>query len=714
MDKVLSFSPSRRTLFYFLTGLLGTGCAGPGSFVGLPSPALEGQSGVRRDSGAEVVAPPREVTGSPPGTRAGGSKGAQSGEEPLEEVVLTAGRREENLFDIPRAVTVVGLDKIDRESRVSILDTLEDQPGIWVEKRTMTASDPVIRGFSGAYILALVDGCSLSTLWGEGGEGGDDMYGKVDSESVERIEVIRGPGSALYGSNALGGVINFITRSCPVGYTKEGIQAGGRTKGGYGSASQYVLFRQEGWLATPELRLFGGGTTHHLGDTEGGRGVGTQHPTGGRDWNYDFKGSWKIARGQELELSGQSVDRDRVRRFYRPNEANYNDRDALTLTWRGRDLGSFFDAAEGKIFFQDKRDERKDYLRERTGEAQWRTFSGEFQFTRVLGETHTLTAGAHFHQDKGQTPDDEQFTISSGAFIPFVDEEDKFAANDELGVDIAQGIGTIREWGLDHVDLRGQVLGKAAEALPPEKYTPIMEAAWEAAKAVTPAARIIGGKSAGPAAAFADNPSAASAKKWVKAAMVHLGLEPLKLSARTRSFEDLGYGRRVFVKAVLPEAAQSDETDEKLRLVAKAAPKGLTLEDWDYRAAEAKRTPKPSAEKPSKEERPAREPENGRGTCSLCAPAEPETWRPFAEGERAVLDGTHGTVTRVPPRDYGPDDTVTFLPDGSRIGQRVRARRLVRERESAPPATSEADAEKDKALLDAFSNAIAAALGEAA
>jgi len=41
--------------------------------------------------------------------------------------------------------------------------------------------------------------------------------------------------------------------------------------------------------------------------------------------------------------------------------------------------------------------------------------------------------------------------------------------SDELGVDIAQGIGTIREWGLDHVDLRGQVLGKAAEALPPEK-----------------------------------------------------------------------------------------------------------------------------------------------------------------------------------------------------------------------------------------------------
>ncbi len=407
-DSSLLSRVPRGILFWWIllgSASLWTGCAGPG-FLGGMSPFQGPRKGAFRQGSGKGG--PRAAEKNKGVRRFAGAAESRGGA--LEEVVLTAGRRKENLFDIPRAVTVVNQQKIDRESRVSILDTLEDQPGIWVEKRTMTTSDPVIRGFSGANILALVDGCSLSTLWGEGGEGGDDMYGKVDSESVSRIEVIRGPGSALYGSNALGGVINFITRSCPVGYTKEGIVAGGRTKAGYGSASRYVLFRQEGWLAAPFLRLFGGATTHSLDDTEGGRGVGVQHPTGGRDRNFDFKGSWKAAPGREFILSAQGVHRDKVRRFYRPLEANFNDREAVTLTWRERGLGSLLDSLEGKLYFQDKRDERKDYARQRTGEARWRTFSGDLQGTRVLGEDHTVTAGVHFHQDKGETPDDEQFT----------------------------------------------------------------------------------------------------------------------------------------------------------------------------------------------------------------------------------------------------------------------------------------------------------------
>ncbi len=394
--------------------LLGLGCAGSGNFR--PTALLFGEGGGRREGSLSVV-PRREGKKHRGAPGKGGLPPAAGKREEgsLREVVLTAGRREEDLFDLPRAVTVVGRRKIDRESPASVLDTLADQPGVWIEKRTMTASDPVIRGFSGANILALVDGCSLSTLWGEGGEGGDDMYGKVDAESVERIEVIRGPASSLYGSNALGGVINFLTRSCPVGYTEEGVEAGGRSKAAFGSASKYVLFRQEGWLASPRFRLFGGGTIRDLDDTEGGRGVGVQHPTGGKERNFDFKGSWRISGTQELILSAQSVNRDKVRRYYRPREANYNDRDALTLTWKGRDLGRAADTVEGKLYFQDKRDVRKDFVRNRTGEARWRTVSGDLQATRVLGEDHTLTAGVHFHQDEGETPDDEQFTWRSWA-----------------------------------------------------------------------------------------------------------------------------------------------------------------------------------------------------------------------------------------------------------------------------------------------------------
>ena len=94
----------------------------------------------------------------------------------------------------------------------------------------------------------------------------------------------------------------------------------------------------------------------------------------------------------------------------------------------------------------------------------------------------------------------------------------------------------------------------------------------------------------------------------------------------------------------------------------------------------------------------------------------PDGWEPFAEGDRVVFQDLHGMVSRVPERAYGPADKVTFLADGRRRGRRLEARLLQRETsppvQAAPPAV--ADAAKDKALIDAFSAAIAAALGEEA
>lgn len=88
----------------------------------------------------------------------------------------------------------------------------------------------------------------------------------------------------------------------------------------------------------------------------------------------------------------------------------------------------------------------------------------------------------------------------------------------------------------------------------------------------------------------------------------------------------------------------------------------------------------------------------------------PEGWEPFAVGDRVVFNELPGTVSRVPAGTYGPTDTVTFLADGRKRGRRVEARLLTRDTntEGRPDA---ADADKDKALIDAFSAAIAAAVG---
>ena len=86
----------------------------------------------------------------------------------------------------------------------------------------------------------------------------------------------------------------------------------------------------------------------------------------------------------------------------------------------------------------------------------------------------------------------------------------------------------------------------------------------------------------------------------------------------------------------------------------------------------------------------------------------PEGWEPFAVGDRVVFKDLHGQVSRVPGDSYGPTDKVTFLADGRRRGRRVEARLL--ERDVEPVVVVEA--EKDQALIDAFSAAISAAMGQ--
>ena len=104
------------------------------------------------------------------GDEAGGKALPRPVPTQMDEVTITAARRRQLAFDSPRFLTVAGLEELRRENQISILDSLTgDKPGIWVEKRTMTGSNPVIRGFSGANIMALVDGCSITTMWGEGG-----------------------------------------------------------------------------------------------------------------------------------------------------------------------------------------------------------------------------------------------------------------------------------------------------------------------------------------------------------------------------------------------------------------------------------------------------------------------------------------------------------------------------------------------------------------
>lgn len=325
-------------------------------------------------------------------------------------VTITAFRAPDDPFDLPRSVTWVDQETLTRRNEASVLDALNHTVGVWVEKRTATTSDPVIRGLSGANLLALVDGDPLTTFWGEGGFAGDDMYGKVEAENVERIEVIRGPASVQYGANALGGVINFITRKPRLDFPEKGVAFGGRAKIAYDTVNEGRMFRLDAEAAVPDLRLRAGGTLRRLEDGQGGNGVGTLAPSGGNDLNWDLAGEYRLGEGL-LSVTAQQVRRRGLARFYRPTQRNENDRTGVSLSWRSAPEDADH-VLSGRFYYQWKEDRRLFLTSGDLGVAQWQTFSTDWTWrSRSLLRGHRLIAGAGLRLDEGQSPDDEQFTI---------------------------------------------------------------------------------------------------------------------------------------------------------------------------------------------------------------------------------------------------------------------------------------------------------------
>ena len=124
-------------------------------------------------------------------------------------VVVTATRTEREVFDVPQSVSVVTSRQMERQPRGTIAEQLQDIPGIQVSDGGMGggAKRVSIRGESPARVLILIDGMKISEQ-----KSMDGSMIMIDPLNVERIEVIKGPASVLYGSEAIGGVVNIITK----------------------------------------------------------------------------------------------------------------------------------------------------------------------------------------------------------------------------------------------------------------------------------------------------------------------------------------------------------------------------------------------------------------------------------------------------------------------------------------------------------------------
>ncbi|MEE4229213.1 TonB-dependent receptor domain-containing protein [Pseudomonas viridiflava] len=130
----------------------------------------------------------------------------------LDDVVVTAAGFEQNLEDAPASMTVITGDELRKRSFRDLTDAVRDVEGVTVNGGA-NETDISIRGMPADYTLILVDGKRQSARESRvNGNSGYEQSFIPPAEAIERIEVVRGPMSSLYGSDAIGGVINIITR----------------------------------------------------------------------------------------------------------------------------------------------------------------------------------------------------------------------------------------------------------------------------------------------------------------------------------------------------------------------------------------------------------------------------------------------------------------------------------------------------------------------
>src|SRR5690606_30302594 len=130
----------------------------------------------------------------------------------LEQVVVTAAGFEQSVKNAPASITVVTREELEKGSFRDLTDALREVQGVAVTG-VANEKDIYIRGLPGSYTLILVDGKRQSTRDARpNGSAGYEQSFIPPLSAIERIEVVKGPMSSLYGSDAMGGVINIITR----------------------------------------------------------------------------------------------------------------------------------------------------------------------------------------------------------------------------------------------------------------------------------------------------------------------------------------------------------------------------------------------------------------------------------------------------------------------------------------------------------------------
>ena len=226
----------------------------------------------------------------------------------LEEVVVTANPLRSTALELAQSAIVLAGDDLARSVGSSLGESLAAQPGVTASYFGPKASRPIIRGLSGERVLMLLDGVSaldVSNL-------SPDHSVSVEPLLADQIEILKGPTTLLYGSGAVGGVVNTVDGRIPMRNDRGPLEGGLELRADTASEERSAAGRLDGALGPFAWHV--DGYTRDTGDIE----------IPGRDWSKSLIAE-KLAEGEPVEATRGTV----------PNSDSESDGLTAGVAWVG-------------------------------------------------------------------------------------------------------------------------------------------------------------------------------------------------------------------------------------------------------------------------------------------------------------------------------------------------------------------------------------------
>lgn len=227
------------------------------------------------------------------------------------DVTITAQRSERLSFDVALSTNTISSLQLKEYEARSTPEALMNQTGVWVQKTNNGGGSPIVRGLVGNQVLLLVDGIRLNNATYRYGP--NQYLSTIDPQLIDRMEVNRGSGSVLYGSDALGGVVQIISKS-PT-FSPGGVKIKGELMTKWMSAGMEKSIRPELEVQGKNVTFLGGLSIRSYGDVLAGGNLGFLRPTGYNERSADAKVLMRTKRGDVFTTAFQQTTQQHVPRY---------------------------------------------------------------------------------------------------------------------------------------------------------------------------------------------------------------------------------------------------------------------------------------------------------------------------------------------------------------------------------------------------------------